>query len=72
VPVELEQFLSPEANPPRTVWDADGKPRVLTYREPPHKLQDHWMHGLKLDARPSLQAALAYVTGGCSVTAEFA
>ena len=72
VPVELEQFLSPEANPPRTVWDADGKPRVLTYREPPRKLQDHWMHGLKLDARPSLQAALAYVTGGCSVIAEFA
>ena len=72
VPVELERFFSRESNPSRLVWDADGNPRVLTYREPPRKLQDHWLRGLRLEARPSLQAALAFVAGGCSVAAEFA
>jgi hypothetical protein len=70
VPVELEGFLSREANPPRAVWDADGNPRTLTYREPPHELRDHWLRGLRLDARPSLQAALAFIAGGHTVVAE--
>ena len=70
VPVELGQFLSREANPPRAVWDADGNPRTLTYREPPHELRGHWLRGLRLDARPSLQAALAFIAGGHAVVAE--
>lgn len=72
VPVELERFLSPADNPPRAVWDADDNPRVLTYHKPPRELRDHWMQGLRLDARPSLQAALSFVAGGRSVAAEFA
>ena len=70
VPVELERFLSREANPPRAVWDADGNPRTLTYREPPRELRDHWLRGLRLEARPSLQAALAFIAGGHAVVAE--
>lgn len=70
VPVELESFLSPETNPPRAIWDADGNPRVLTYRRPSPELLDHWMHGLSLEARPSLRAALAFIAGGRQVAQE--
>ena len=70
VPVELGRFLSREDNPPRAVWDADGNPRMLTYREPPRELRDHWLRGLRLNARPSLQSALALIAGGCAVVEE--
>lgn len=71
VPVELDKFLSAEKNPDRLVWDADGNSRILTYQKPPEELLAHWTQGLRLSERPSVRAALSYLTGGMSVGAEF-
>lgn len=71
VPVEAGQFVDKSQNPPRAVWDADGNPRVLTYRKPSTELLDHWTRGLRLENRPSLREALSFVAGGLSIEAEF-
>lgn len=71
VPTELGQFVDESLNPPRAVWDADGKPRVLTYRKPTDELLDHWTQGLRLENRPSLRKALSFVADGQPIEAEF-
>lgn len=60
-PAEVARFLSPQLNPPCTIWGPAGEPRVLCYRQPPETLIEHWAHASTCE--PSAQAALAQLTG---------
>ncbi len=69
-PVEVERAMDPRANPPRNVWDSDGTPRVLTYRQPPESLVRHWK--TPSTTEPSAQAALDCLCGLSDIPYEFA
>ena len=85
-PQEWARFLDPEQNPPRAVYDLEGRPRMLVYRSPcdslvstpegyanvtpPTLLWDHWSRRMRYDARTSYREALAAITGDM-VDAEF-
>ena len=78
-PAEFEHFLSSAENPPRPVWDLEGRPRTLCHRSikgkltvtdegmansyPPYLLWDHWNRQMDLDARTTYRRALEFVAG---------
>ncbi len=78
-PAEFEHFLSSGENPPRPVWDLEGRPRMLYHRSikgeltvtdegqvsdhPPYLLWDHWSRQMDFGERISYRRALEFVAG---------
>ncbi|MBR3160433.1 MAG: U32 family peptidase [Atopobiaceae bacterium] len=61
-PAEFEHFLNAGENPPRPVWDLEGRPRVLVHRGiVGERIWDHWEQQMAYECRTSYRRALAYV-----------
>ena len=60
-PDEVAHFLSADENPSRAIWDTEGNPRMLTYREPPDALVEHWRRPSLCE--PSSREALRALVG---------
>lgn len=60
-PAEIAHFLSADENPSRPIWDTEGNPRLLTYREPPEALVEHWRRPSLCE--PSSREALRALVG---------
>ena len=58
---EVERFLMPEKNPPRPIYDLDGRPRMLVYAPPPAPLVAHWR--TPSHTEPSAAQAIALLVG---------
>ena len=61
-PAEFEHFLEADENPPRPVWDLEGRPRVLVHRSIAGGcIWDHWEHRMAFECRTSYRRALEHV-----------
>ena len=60
-PDEVAHFLSADENPSRAIWDTEGNPRMLTYRDPPDALVEHWRRPSLCE--PSSREALRALVG---------